>query len=243
MFNFSNKTVIVTGASRGIGKAIIEAFLAQGAQVIATATSVEGCQKITESYHNIQAHPLDLKSQDSISKFLEYLKLEGVEPDILINNAGITSDQLSIRLKANDWHNVVDVNLTGTFLLTQGIIKMMLRKNKGRVITISSVVAFKGSPGQANYCAAKAGLVGMTKSLAIEFARKNITFNVIAPGFIETDMTSAMTEEQQKAILSHIPTERMGRPSEIASGCLYLASDEASYVTGTTLHINGGLYI
>ncbi|NBW56257.1 3-oxoacyl-[acyl-carrier-protein] reductase [bacterium] len=244
---FNNSCVLVTGASRGIGFAIAKNFGHQGAFIIATATSDDACLKLATILQedNIQAKvlKLDLGSTDSIANFLLEVKELNRPVDVLINNAGITRDNISLRMKASEWDDVLATNLSGTFKLTQGILKGMLRASYGRIISISSVVAVIGNPGQANYCAAKAGLIGMSKALAQEVASRHITINIIAPGFIETDMTKVLSEEQRAFLLNQIPSKKLGIPDDIAHACLFLASPQAHYITGQTLHVNGGLYM
>jgi 3-oxoacyl-[acyl-carrier protein] reductase len=247
MNDFKSKTVLVTGASRGIGLAIAKNFGAQGAFIVATATSEGTCEQLRSTLKaaEIQGHvyTLNLEHQDSIDAFLASLKALDRPIDILINNAGMTRDSLSLRMKAADWDVVLATHLSGAFKLSQALLRGMLRSGYGRIISISSVVAATGNPGQANYCAAKAGLIGMSKSLAHEVASRNITINVIAPGFIETDMTKALTEDQRLHLLNQIPSKKLGVPNDIAHACLFLASKEAHYITGHTLHINGGLFM
>jgi 3-oxoacyl-[acyl-carrier protein] reductase len=242
MFDLSGKAALVTGASGGIGGAIARALHAQGATVALSGTRAETLEarksELGERAHAIAARMDDAADIDRLAKEAEAAmgKL-----DILVNNAGITRDNLSMRMKDEDWEKVLQVNLTGTFRLTRTAMRGMMRRRFGRVINITSIVGVTGNPGQANYAAAKAGLIGMSKSLAQELASRGITVNCVAPGFIATPMTDVLTDEQRKGILSRVPADRLGTPQEIAAGVVYLASDEAAYVTGQTLHINGGM--
>jgi 3-oxoacyl-[acyl-carrier protein] reductase len=242
MFDLSGKAALVTGASGGIGGAIARALHAQGAAVTLSGTRVEALGALGESLgertHVVAARMDDAADIDRLAKEAEAAmgKL-----DILVNNAGITRDNISMRMKDEEWEKVLQVNLSGTFRLTRAAMRGMMRRRFGRVINITSIVGVTGNPGQANYAAAKAGLIGMSKSLAQELASRGITVNCVAPGFIATPMTDVLSEEQKKAILARVPADRLGTPEEIAAGVVYLASDEAAYVTGQTLHINGGM--
>jgi 3-oxoacyl-[acyl-carrier protein] reductase len=233
MFNLTGKIALVTGASRGIGFAIAETLRKMGATVIGTATTEEGAKKINGKVLNIA----DLAS---IEKLLAEIP-NG--PDILVNNAGITRDNLLLRMKEEEWNAVIETNLTGVYRLTKACLKPMLKARWGRIITIGSVSGIMGNPGQTNYSAAKAGLIGFSKALAPEIASRNITVNVIAPGFIDTDMTRALTEEQRARILAQVPAARLGSPEEIAATVGFLASQEAAYITGETIQVNGGMYM
>jgi 3-oxoacyl-[acyl-carrier protein] reductase len=242
MFDLSGKAALVTGASGGIGGAIAKVLHAQGAAVTLSGTRVEALEQLKgtlgERTHVVAARMDDSSDIDRLAKDAEAAmgKL-----DILVNNAGITRDNISMRMKDDEWDKVLQVNLTGTFRLTRAVMRGMMRRRFGRVINITSIVGVTGNPGQANYAAAKAGLIGMSKSLAQELASRGITVNCVAPGFIATPMTDALSEDQRKAILGRVPADRLGTPEEIAAGVVYLASDEAGYVTGQTLHINGGM--
>jgi len=242
MFNLAGKTALVTGASGGIGGAIARALHGQGAVVALSGTRIEALEQLGgslgERVHVVAARMDDAADIDRLAKDAEAAM---GKIDILVNNAGITRDNISMRMKDEEWEKVLQVNLTGTFRLTRAAMRGMMRRRFGRVINITSIVGVTGNPGQANYAAAKAGLIGMSKSLAQELASRGITVNCIAPGFIATPMTDALTDEQKKAILARVPADRLGRPEEIAAGAVYLASDEAGYVTGQTLHINGGM--
>ncbi len=242
MFDLSGKSALVTGASGGIGGAIARALHKQGATVTLSGTRADALERLKESLgeraHVVAAKMDDAADIDRLAKEAE-ATMGGI--DILVNNAGITRDNISMRMKDEEWEKVLQVNLTGTFRLTRAAMRGMMRRRHGRVINITSIVGVTGNPGQANYAAAKAGLIGLSKSLAQELASRAITVNCVAPGFIATPMTDVLTEDQKKTILSRVPAERLGTPEEIAAGVVYLASDEAAYVTGQTLHINGGM--
>ncbi|MEQ4923721.1 3-oxoacyl-ACP reductase FabG [Proteus hauseri] len=241
---FDGKIALVTGASRGIGRAIAEDLVARGTTVIGTATSENGAQAITDYLAGKgKGFVLNVTENDSIEKFLADVRAEFGEIDILVNNAGITRDNLLMRMKDDEWQDIIDTNLSSVFRLSKAVMRAMMKKRYGRIITIGSVVGTMGNAGQANYAAAKAGVIGFSKSLAREVASRGITVNVVAPGFIETDMTKALTDDQRAGILSQVPANRLGDAKEIASAVAFLASDEASYITGETLHVNGGMYM
>ncbi len=242
--SFEGKIVLVTGASRGIGRAIAETFVARGAKVIGTATSESGAEAISGYLGaNGKGFMLNVVDAQSIDSVLASIRAEFGEIDILVNNAGITRDNLLMRMKDDEWEDILDTNLTSVFRLSKAVMRAMMKKRFGRIITIGSVVGTMGNSGQANYAAAKAGLIGFSKSLAREVASRGITVNVGAPGFIETDMTRALTDDQRAGILSSVPANRLGDAKEIASAVAFLASDEAGYITGETLHVNGGMYM
>ncbi|MDG2940903.1 3-oxoacyl-ACP reductase FabG [Exercitatus varius] len=238
------KIALVTGATRGIGKAIAEELASKGAFVIGTATSEKGAETIS-TYLGERGRGLVLNVADSnsIDSVLEQIKKEHGDIDILVNNAGITRDNLLMRMKDEEWFDIIQTNLTSVYYLSKAMLRSMMKKRFGRIITIGSVVGSMGHPGQANYCAAKAGLIGFSKALAKEVASRGITVNVVAPGFIATDMTEVLTEEQKNSILAKVPAGHLGEPKDIAKAVAFLASDDADYITGATLHVNGGLYM
>ena len=242
--NLSGKIALVTGASRGIGRAIAEKLVACGATVIGTATTEKGAEAISQYLDkNGKGLALNVTDEASIESVISTVKAEFGDIDILVNNAGITRDNLLMRMKEDEWQDILDTNLTSVFRLSKALMRTMMKKRYGRIITIGSVVGAMGNAGQANYAAAKAGLIGFSKSLAREVASRGITVNVVAPGFIATDMTAALTDEQKALTVAQVPVGRLGEPAEIASAVAFLASDEASYITGETLHVNGGMYM
>ncbi|MEH2920848.1 3-oxoacyl-ACP reductase FabG [Samsonia erythrinae] len=242
--SFQGKVALVTGASRGIGRAIAETLVARGAKVIGTATSEKGAEAISAWLgENGKGYKLNVADAASVENVLAEIRAEFGDVDILINNAGITRDNLLMRMKDDEWQDILDTNLTSVFRMSKAVMRAMMKKRFGRIITIGSVVGTMGNAGQANYAAAKAGLIGFSKSLAREVASRGITVNVVAPGFIETDMTQALTEEQRAGILTQVPANRLGDAKEIANAVVFLASDEAAYITGETLHVNGGMYM
>lgn len=237
------KIALVTGATRGIGKAIAEELVAKGYTVIGTATSEKGAESISAYLgENGKGLVLNVADADSIESVLKQIKESFGDVDVLVNNAGITRDGLLMRMKDDDWFDIIQTNLTSVYRLSKAVLRPMMKKG-GRIISIGSVVGSMGNPGQTNYCAAKAGLVGFSKSLAKEVASRGITVNVVAPGFIATDMTDELTEEQKNAILSQIPAGELGSPKDIAAAVAFLASDDARYINGETIHVNGGLYM
>ncbi len=242
MFDLSGKTALVTGASSGIGTAIAKALHAQGATVAISGTRKDALDAIAgEMKDRVHVLPCNLSDSAAVEALIPSANEKMERVDILVNNAGITKDNIFIRLKDEDWDQVIAVNLTAAFRLSRAAAKDMMRKRFGRIIGITSVVGFTGNAGQGNYAAAKAGMVGMMKSLGAELASRNVTANCIAPGFIATPMTDALNEAQKKAILDSVPAKRLGTSEDIAAAAVYLASDEAAYVTGTTIHVNGGM--
>jgi 3-oxoacyl-[acyl-carrier protein] reductase len=243
MFDLTGKTALVTGASGGIGGAIAKALHAQGATVVLSGTRADALEKVKADLGSrafvAVCNLADKESVEALPKAAE--AAAGAPIDILVNNAGITRDNLFMRMKDEEWDQVIAVDLTAAFRLSRAVLRGMMKKRWGRIISITSVVGETGNPGQGNYAAAKAGLVGMTKSLAAEVASRNITCNAVAPGFIATAMTDALTDQQKEMISQRIPAGRMGNPSEIAAAVVYLASEEAAYVTGATLQVNGGM--
>ncbi len=243
MFDLSGKTALITGASGGIGGAIAKALHGQGATLVLAGTRIDALKAVADSLGS-RAHiaVADLSQSGSVEALPKAAEEQlGGTIDILVNNAGITKDNLFLRMKDEEWDQVIAVNLTAAFRLSRGVLRGMMKKRWGRIVQISSVVGATGNPGQGNYAAAKAGLIGMTKSLAAEVASRNITVNAVAPGFIQTAMTEALTDQQKEMIAQRIPAGRMGRPEEIAAAVVYLASEEAAYVTGETIHVNGGM--
>jgi 3-oxoacyl-[acyl-carrier protein] reductase len=232
------KLALVTGASRGIGHAIAEELKRQGAKVVGTSTSEAGAAKVPGI-----GKVLDVRDASQCDAFLEGLQKEHGDVAILVNNAGITRDNLALRMKDADWDEVLDTNLRAVFRLSRAVMRGMMKARWGRMVNITSVVGASGNPGQANYAAAKAGVVGMTRSLARELGSRNITVNCVAPGFIDTDMTRALSEEQKKALLAQIPLGRLGTPADVARAVLYLVSPAGDYVSGAVLHVNGGMYM
>ncbi len=247
MINLQGQIALVTGASRGIGRAIAESLGKAGATVIGTATSDKGAEAISDYLNGmeIQGHgmKLDVTDQASAEEVVKHINEKHGAIGILVNNAGITRDNLMMRMKQAEWDDIMSTNLSSVFRLSKLCLRGMMKARKGRIISISSVVGATGNPGQANYAAAKAGVVGFSKSLAQEIGSRGICVNVVAPGFIDTDMTRELGDEQRAALLSHIPLGKLGQPEDIANAVLFLASDMASYVTGETLHVNGGMYM
>ena len=234
----AGKVAVVTGASRGIGRAIAEELLKQGAKVVGTSTSAEGAAKVPGV-----GKVLNVREAAQVDAFVDEVQKQLGDIAILVNNAGITKDNLALRLKDADWDEVMDTNLRAVFRLSRAVLRGMMKARWGRIINITSIVGASGNAGQANYAAAKAGVVGMSKSLARELGSRNITVNCVAPGFIDTDMTRALSEEQRNALLGQIPLGRLGSGADVAAAVAYLASPAAGYVTGTVLHVNGGMYM
>ncbi len=241
----SGEIALVTGASRGIGAAIASRLSSDGARVIGTATTAAGALRISENLaaHGGRGAVLDVVSQESIDALIADIESKEGPIGILCNNAGITRDTLLLRMKQEDWDAVVQTNLASVFRLSKAVLRGMMKARKGRIISIASIVGLTGNPGQANYAAAKAGIIGFTKSLAREVGSRNITANVIAPGFVDTDMTRALNDGQRATLSAQIPLGRLGQPADIAAAVAFLASSEAEYITGETLHVNGGMYM
>ena len=244
MTNLKNKNIIVTGASGGIGNSIVEVLSMSGANIVASGTNEEKLEKLKSKFDSIKILKFDISRTDKIETFIEDASnLLGGSLDCIVNNAGITQDNLGIRMNVEEWKKVIDVNLTSTFLMSKFSIKKMLKNKSGKVINITSIVGHTGNLGQANYTASKAGIVAMSKSLAIEYAKKNININCISPGFIKTAMTDKIDEKFKDLIISKIPSARLGEPKDIANAVLFLASDQSDYINGETLHVNGGMYM
>lgn len=241
------QVALVTGASRGIGQAVARELARQGATVIGTATTEEGAGRITaylqEAGAKGQGAVLEVRDQAQVDALIARIEKEFAPVTILVNNAGITRDNLSMRMKDDEWDGVIDTNLKSVFRLCKAVMRGMMKARQGRIVNITSVVGHAGNPGQANYCAAKAGVSGLSRSLAKELGSRNITVNCVAPGFIDTDMTKALDEKQKAGLLSNIPLGRLGKPEDIAAAVAFLASPAAAYVTGTTVHVNGGMYM
>ena len=241
--NLKNKKVIITGATGGIGYSLIKIFTKQGSKVLATGTNEEKLKKLKNEFDSIEIDKFKLDEHQNIESFIDnaHQKLDGI--DILINNAGITIDNLSIRLTEENWKKVLDINLTATFLMCKFSIKKMLKKKSGKIINITSIVGHTGNMGQANYAASKAGIVAFSKSLAIEYAKKNININCVSPGFIKTEMTNKIDDEFKKKLISKIPSGDLGTGDDVSNCVAFLASDMADYINGETIHVNGGMYM
>ena len=244
MSSLKNKNVIITGASGGIGNAIVEKLYKNGANILATGTKTEKLEELKLKFDNIKILKFDISQHEKIEEFINNAteKLGG-SLDCIVNNAGITKDNLAIRMNLEEWKKVIDINLTSTFLLSKFAIKKMLKNKYGKIINITSVVGHTGNAGQANYSASKAGIVAMSKSLSIEYAKKNINVNCISPGFISTAMTDKIDEKYKDAIIAKIPSNRLGRPEDIANAVIFLGSDQSDYINGETIHVNGGMYL
>jgi 3-oxoacyl-[acyl-carrier protein] reductase len=241
--NLKNKKVLITGATGGIGNSLVEKFNSLGAIVVASGTNEEKLHNLKKKFSNIHVEKFKLDEHNNIEKFIEKIdqKLEGL--DILVNNAGITLDNLSIRLTEENWKKVLDINLTSTFLMCKFAIKKMLKKKYGKIINITSIVGHTGNLGQANYAASKAGIIAFSKSLAIEYAKKNININCISPGFIRTEMTEKISEEFKKILISKIPSGNLGSGEDVSNCVAFLSSDMSNYINGETIHVNGGMYM
>ena len=244
MSNLKKKNIIVTGASGGIGNAIIKKLSKEGANILASGTKIEKLEELKKNFEGIKILKFDISQSDKIEEFIENASGElGVSLDGIINNAGITQDNLAIRMSLDEWQKVININLTSTFLMSKFAIKKMLKNKSGKIVNITSVVGHTGNLGQANYTASKAGIVAMSKSLATEYAKKNININCISPGFIKTAMTDKIDDKFKEVIISKIPSARLGEPEDIANAVLFLSSDLSNYINGETLHVNGGMYM
>ena len=244
MNDLKDKNIIVTGASGGIGNSIVKKLNESGANILASGTRIEKLEELKKEFEKIKILKFDISQSEKIEEFIENATKElGGSLDCIVNNAGITQDNLAIRMSLDEWKKVIDINLTSTFLMSKFAIKKMLKNKSGKIVNITSVVGHTGNLGQANYTASKAGIVAMSKSLAIEYAKKNINVNCISPGFIKTAMTDKIDEKFKETIISKIPSARLGEPKDIANAVGFLCSDQSSYINGETLHVNGGMYM
>jgi len=244
MNDLREKNIIVTGATGGIGNSIIKKLNEYGVNILASGTKSEKLEDLKKKFSNLKILKFDITQSEKIENFIDEATSQlGGKLDCIVNNAGITQDNLAIRMSLDEWKNVIDINLTSTFLMCKFAIKKMLKNKKGKIINITSVVGHSGNLGQANYTASKAGIVAMSKSLAIEYAKKNININCISPGFIKTAMTDKIDEKFKEVIISKIPSARLGEPEDIANAVLFLGSDQSNYINGETLHVNGGMYM
>ena len=244
MKDLKNKNIIVTGASGGIGNSIVEKLIEAGANVLASGTRTEKLEELKSKFKNIKTLKFDISQKEKVEEFIDNSTKDlGGSLDGIVNNAGITQDNLAIRMSSEEWQKVIDINLTSTFLMSKFAIKKMLKNKSGKIINITSVVGHTGNLGQANYTASKAGIIAMSKSLAIEYAKKNININCISPGFIKTAMTDKIDDKFKEVIISKIPSARLGEPVDIANAVLFLASNQSNYINGETIHVNGGMYM
>mgnify|MGYP001162488067 FL=1 len=244
MIDLKTKNIIVTGATGGIGNSIVEKLNDCGAKILASGTKIEKLNELKLKFNNIKILDFDISKEEKIEEFIENASnVLGGNLDCIVNNAGITNDNLAIRMSHTEWKKVVDINLTSTFLLSKFAIKKMLKNRSGKIINITSVVGHTGNLGQSNYTASKAGVIAMSKSLALEYAKKNININCISPGFIKTAMTDKIDEKHKQTIISKIPSARLGEPDDVANAVLFLASNQSNYINGETLHVNGGMYM
>ena len=243
MIDFKDKKILITGASGGIGDELVNKFLSLGGNVIGTGTKTEKLDLLKKKYSNIKVKKFDISEHSRIEEFIDDVNLELGGLDILINNAGANADNLSLRMKEEEWKKIIDINLTSTFLLSKSAIKKMLKNKFGRIVNVTSIVGHTGNLGQANYAASKAGIIGMSKSLAIEYAKKNITINCVSPGFIVSDMTMNIAEKVKLYLTSRIPMGKLGTGEDVSNCVAFLSSEQASYITGETIHVNGGMYM
>ena len=243
MINFKDKKILITGATGGIGKALVKKFVTLEGNVLATGTKTEKLNALKEEFPNINILKFDISDHSKIEEFIENTSSQLAGLDVLVNNAGINMDNLSLRMKDEEWQKVIDVNLGATFFLCKYAIKKMLKNKYGRIVNITSIVAHTGNLGQANYAASKAAIIGMSKSLAIEYAKKNITINCVSPGFIQSNMTDKIVESIKAVLTSRIPMSKLGTGEDVSNTVAFLSSDAASYITGQTLHVNGGMYM
>ena len=243
MIDFKNKKILITGATGGIGKALVKKFTSLEGNVLATGTKSEKLDLLKKEFPEINILKFDISEHSKIEEFIENVNSQLTSLDVVVNNAGITLDNLSLRMKDEEWQKVIDINLTSTFLLCKYAIKKMLKNKYGRIVNITSIVGHTGNIGQANYAASKSGMIGMTKSLAIEYAKKNITLNCVSPGFIQSNMTDKILESIKAVLTSRIPMSKLGSGEDVANTVAFLSSDAASYITGETIHVNGGMYM
>ena len=244
MNDLKNKNIIVTGASGGIGNSIVKKLSETGANILASGTRIEKLEQLKKKFEKVKILKFDISQSDKIEEFIENATKElGGSLDCIVNNAGITQDNLAIRMNLEEWQKVININLTSTFLMCKFAIKKMLKNKSGKIVNITSVVGHTGNLGQANYTASKAGIIAMSKSLVIEYAKKNININCISPGFIKTVMTDKIDEKFKEVIISKIPSTRLGEPDDIANAVLFLSSNQSNYINGETLHVNGGMYM
>ena len=243
MIDFKNKKILITGATGGIGKALVKKFTSLEGNVLATGTKNEKLDLLKKEFPEINILKFDISEHSKIEEFIENVNSQLTNLDVVVNNAGITLDNLSLRMKNEEWQKVIDINLTSTFLLCKYAIKKMLKNKYGRIVNITSIVGHTGNIGQANYAASKSGMIGMTKSLAIEYAKKNITLNCVSPGFIQSNMTDKILESIKAVLTSKIPMSKLGSGEDVANTVAFLSSDQASYITGETIHVNGGMYM
>ena len=243
MIDFKNKKILITGATGGIGKALVKKFTSLEGNVLATGTKNEKLDLLKKEFPEINILKFDISEHSKIEEFIENVNSQLTSLDVVVNNAGITLDNLSLRMKNEEWQKVIDINLTSTFLLCKYAIKKMLKNKYGRIVNITSIVGHTGNIGQANYAASKSGMLGMTKSLAIEYAKKNITLNCVSPGFIQSNMTDKILESIKAVLTSKIPMSKLGSGEDVANTVAFLSSDAASYITGETIHVNGGMYM
>ncbi len=242
MINFKGKKILITGATGGIGKALVKKFLSLDGTILATGTNTEKLDSLKKEFPSLNVLKFDISDHSKIEDFIENVSSQLVGLDVLVNNAGITMDNLSLRMKDEEWKRVIDINLSSTFYLCKHAIKKMLKNKYGRIVNITSIVGHTGNLGQANYSASKAGMVAMSKSLAIEYAKKNITINCVSPGFIKSKMTDNIPENVKEALTSRIPMAKLGTGEDVSNTVAFLSSDSASYITGETIHVNGGMY-
>ena len=243
MISFKNKNILITGASGGIGNALVKKFVALEGNVLGTGTKAEKLDMIKKQYPNIKVKKFDISEHSRIEEFIDNVVLELGGLDVLVNNAGTNVDNLSLRMKDDEWKKVIDINLTSTFLLSKHAIKKMLKSKFGRIVNITSIVGHTGNTGQSNYAASKAGIIGMSKSLAAEYAKKDITVNCVSPGFIVSDMTMNIAEKVKLYLTSKIPMGKLGTGEDVSNSVAFLSSEQASYITGETIHVNGGMYM